>query len=150
MGTDHSAGIRGHVLLVNPNSNTRTTDLMTGMWVAYLGLPAYFCSSLSSSTMVIAEYLLRSFHLESAPRLGRKVAFCLSSRFAAFSSRFAAFLCLRGDSAVGSSPSLPAFLAARRCFLALPICGHLLELNKLRTTKHYLINIHKCKHYFTN
>lgn len=31
MGTDPSTGARGRVLLVNPNSNSRTTDLMTGI-----------------------------------------------------------------------------------------------------------------------
>jgi allantoin racemase len=31
MGTDANTGIRGRVLLVNPNSNSRTTDLMTGI-----------------------------------------------------------------------------------------------------------------------
>lgn len=71
MGTDPSADTRGRVLLVNPNSNSRTTDLMTGIAAGILepeGLQVIGLTAAEGPAMIIdpASLLNSARHVHTA------------------------------------------------------------------------------------
>jgi Asp/Glu/hydantoin racemase len=71
MGTDPSAGTRGRILLVNPNSNSRTTDLMTGIAAEILepdGLQVVGLTAAEGPAMIIDPVALQDSarHVQAA------------------------------------------------------------------------------------
>lgn len=71
MGTDPSIGAKGRVLLVNPNSNSRTTDLMTGIAARLLepqGLQVVGLTAAAGPPMIIDPVSLQDSarHVQTA------------------------------------------------------------------------------------
>jgi Asp/Glu/hydantoin racemase len=71
MATDPSQGARGRVLLVNPNSNSRTTELMTGIAAGFLepqGLQVVGLTATQGPAMIIDPVALQdsASHVQAA------------------------------------------------------------------------------------